>query len=53
MAAELPALTSDAAAELASYRARLAPDAWTRSVELTVDRFLRDRLGLPWLDTGF
>jgi hypothetical protein len=50
MAADLPELSRDAAAELAPYRSRLTPEKWTRSVDLTVDRFVRDRLGLPLLD---
>jgi hypothetical protein len=48
--AELDRLAADAAAELAAYRGRLAPDVWQRSVELGVDRLLRDRLGLPTLE---
>jgi hypothetical protein len=47
--AELDALAADAAAEIAAYRGRLAPDVWQRSVDLGVDRLLRDRLGLPTL----
>jgi hypothetical protein len=39
----------DAAAELAPYRGRLEPDAWQRSVDLGVDRLLREQFGLPTL----
>ncbi len=46
-----PAMVAEARAEaereLASYRARLSPAAWSRAVDLTADRLLRDRLGLP------
>lgn len=42
-------LGEDAAADLAPYRTRLSPDAWQRSLDLSVDRLLRDRLGLPTL----
>jgi len=43
-------LRQEAAAELASYRSRLSADAWERSVDVTTDRLLRDRLGLPVID---
>jgi hypothetical protein len=42
-------LTADATAELAPYRARLGTEEWDRSVTLSVDRLLRDELGLPTL----
>ena len=46
-----PAIAADARAEaereLASYRARLSPAAWFQAVDVTADRLLRDRLGLP------
>jgi hypothetical protein len=42
-------LRTDAAADLAPFRSRLAGDAWQRSMDVTVDRLLRDRLGLPVL----
>jgi len=48
-AQELTALEADAASELGPYRARLADEAWQRSIDLTVDRLLRDRYGLPVL----
>lgn len=49
-AAGLERLTDKAAADLAGYRGRLAPDVWQRSVALGVDRLLRDQLGLPTLE---
>ncbi len=49
-AGELERLAADAASDLGGYRGRLAPDAWQRSVDLGVDRLLRDRLGLPTLE---
>lgn len=47
---ELMEVEHDAAAELAPYRTRLAPDVWQRSFDASVDRLLRDRFGLPVLD---
>jgi hypothetical protein len=50
-AAAPPAAVADARAEaereLASYRARLSADTWGQAVDVTADRLLRDRLGLP------
>ena len=43
-------LESEAATELAAYRSRLNPADWRRSVDVTTDRLLRDRLGLPVID---
>lgn len=43
----IAALSREAADDLAPFKGRLAPDAWTRSIEITVDRLLRDRFGLP------
>ena len=43
---------ADATAELAAYRDRLTQDAWTRSLELGVDRLLRDHFGLPTVTEG-
>jgi len=43
-------VVADAAAELSAYRGRLSEDAWQRSVDVTADRLLRDRLGLPVID---
>jgi hypothetical protein len=40
-------LAVEAAAELAPFRERLSPDAWRQATQATVDRFLRDRYGLP------
>jgi hypothetical protein len=45
----LASLSSAAAAELEPYRTRLTGGAWERSVAVTVDRLLRDRLALPVL----
>jgi hypothetical protein len=47
---QLARLIGEAEAELASYRGRLPPDIWQRSVDLGVTRLLRDRLGLPTLE---
>jgi len=41
---------AEAAADLAPYRHRLAADAFERSLAITIDRMMRDRLGLPLLD---
>jgi len=49
-AAGLERLNAEAAADLAAYRGRLAPDVWQRSVALGVDRLLRDQFGLPMLE---
>jgi len=38
---------AEAERELASYRGRLSPAAWFQAVDVTADRLLRDRLGLP------
>ena len=43
-------LTEQAERELAPYRERLAPEAWQRAVLVTVDRGVRDHLGLPTLE---
>ena len=45
----LEALDAEAAADLAPFRGRLVGDAWQRSITVTVDRLLRNRLGLPHL----
>jgi len=45
----LAELQAEAERELAPFRGRLAGDAWRDSVAITVDRLLRDRLGLPTL----
>jgi hypothetical protein len=46
----LDQLAADASADLAAYRNRLTPEIWQRSVDLAVNRLLRERLGLPVLD---
>jgi hypothetical protein len=46
---ELTRLAAEAGGDLAAYRTRLTPEAWQRSVDLGVDRLLRERLGLPTL----
>jgi hypothetical protein len=38
---------AEAERDLAPYRGRLAPSAWASAVDRTMDRLLRDRLGLP------
>ena len=43
-------VVEEAMADLAPYRTRLAADVWRKSVDITIDRMLRDRLGLPLLD---
>ena len=48
-AALLAELRAEAEQDLAPFRGRLAGDAWRQSVAITVDRLLRDRLGLPVL----
>ena len=45
----MASIRSEAAADLAPFRTRLPPDAWDRSMNVTIDRLLRDRLGLPAL----
>jgi hypothetical protein len=47
---DLPEVEREATAELATYKGRLAPDVWQRSVEASVDRLLRERYGLPTID---
>jgi hypothetical protein len=46
----LDALHDEAATDLAPFRSRLTGDAWERSLTVTIDRLLRDRLGLPVLE---
>lgn len=45
----MESIRTEAAADLAPFRARLPSEAWDRSMNVTVDRLLRDRLGLPAL----
>ncbi|HEX5068867.1 MAG TPA: hypothetical protein VFV78_01525 [Vicinamibacterales bacterium] len=40
----------EAMADLASYRSRLSAEAWERSIDVTADRLMRDRLGLPVIE---
>jgi hypothetical protein len=49
---EVARLRSDAETDLAAYRGRLSPDTWQRSVDVGLDRMLRDRLGLPTIELG-
>lgn len=44
------AARADAIADLQPYRTRLGAEAWQRSVDVTTDRLVRERLGLPWLE---
>jgi len=46
----LAELTGQAERDLAVYRQRLHGEAWQRAVDVTVDRLLRDRFGLPTLE---
>ncbi len=46
-AAVTETLAREAERELEPFRGRLDADAWRRAVEATVDRKLRERLGLP------
>jgi hypothetical protein len=46
-ATTLAVLERDAAVELEPYRARLAPAAWQRALDATVDRLLRERVRMP------
>ena len=48
--AELEKVERQAEDELASYRNRLAPEAWEKARTATVDRLLRERFGLPVID---
>jgi hypothetical protein len=45
----LQGLRRDAEGDLASYRTRLAPHLWARSVDRALDQLVRDQLGLPTL----
>jgi len=46
----LEALEREAERDLAVYRDRISAETWQRSVAVTVDRLLRDRVGLPTID---
>lgn len=43
----LAGVLAEAARELSGYRARLSAADWTKAVDVTAHRLLRDRLGLP------
>ena len=43
-------LTARAEQDLAPYRERLTPEAWTRAVSVTVNRGVREHMELPSLD---
>lgn len=45
----LRSMRAEAEADLAPFRGRLPADAWSRSIDVTVDRLIRDRFGLPVL----
>jgi hypothetical protein len=46
---QLADLTREAAEDLASFRERMAPDAFVRARDGAVARLLREQLGLPTL----
>jgi Arc/MetJ-type ribon-helix-helix transcriptional regulator len=46
----LAGVVAEAESELAPYRGRLAPEAWQRSLDASIDRLSRDRVGMPTLD---
>ena len=46
---EIDRTRAQAEHELIAYRPRLSDDVWRKSVTVTVDRLLRDRLNLPSL----
>jgi hypothetical protein len=48
--AELERIAAEAARDLVVYRGRVSPDVWQRSIDLGVNRQLRDELGLPVLE---
>jgi hypothetical protein len=45
----IESLRQDAELDLAPFRSRLEAGAWNRSIDVTVDRLLRDRFALPYL----
>jgi hypothetical protein len=47
--AAIEAIARDAAAEVESFRGRLAPEVWTDTIRRASDRLVRERLGLPVL----
>jgi hypothetical protein len=46
----LPDLFRAAEEDLSAFRGRLSGEAWQHAVEVTVDRLLRDRFGLPTIE---
>lgn len=46
----LRSLTAQAEQDLASYRDRMSSEAWARAVSVTVDRGVREHVGLPPLE---
>jgi len=46
----LRGITAQAEHDLASYRDRMSPEAWARAVSVTVDRGVREHVGLPALE---
>ncbi len=46
----LAALREEAETDLSPFRSRLASEAWARSIDVTVDRLIRDRFSLPSLE---
>ena len=44
---ELAKLKAEAEQDLAAYQGRMTADAWTRAVEVTIDRLVRTHVGLP------
>lgn len=45
----IASLRQDAEVDLAPFKLRLEAGAWSRSIDITVDRLLRDRFALPHL----
>ena len=45
----ISSLRQDAELDLAPFKSRLEAGAWNRSIDITVDRLLRDRFALPHL----
>lgn len=50
LADDMAGIVAEAEADLASFRGRLAPEAWQRSLDASIDRLSRDRVGFPTLD---
>lgn len=47
----LRGITAQAEQDLATYRDRMSPEAWARAVSVTVDRGVREHVGLPVLES--